>query len=63
MIENKFVVFAVDHFSSLGVIRCLGEAGIRPDVILFSVQKPKLVQYSKYIAVLHNVRSLEEGYK
>lgn len=63
MIENKFIVFAVDHFSSLGVIRCLGEAGIRPDVILFSVHKPKLVQYSKYIAVLHHVRSLEEGYK
>lgn len=58
----KYIVFAVDHFNPLGVIRSLGEAGIEPIVILYSESKSILVRYCKYISVLHEVRSIEEGY-
>ena len=63
MENSKFIVFAVDHFNPLGVIRSLGEVGIRPIVILFSPHGSILVKYSKYIGVLHIVQTIEEGYR
>lgn len=63
MSNNKFIIFAVDHFNPLGVIRSLGEVGIYPIVILFSEHESNLVKYCKYIQILHQVRSIEEGYK
>lgn len=58
----NYIVFAIDHFSPLGVIRSLGEVGIKPIVILYSERKSILIKYSRYISVLHEVSSIEEGY-
>lgn len=60
MIENKFIVFAVDHFNPLGVIRSLGEIRINPIVVLYS-KHPMLVQYSKYISKLYVVDTIDKG--
>ena len=58
--KNKFIIFAVDHFNPLGVIRSLGEIGILPIVVLYS-KHPILVKYSKYIAQLYEVDTIEKG--
>ena len=50
--KHKFIVFAIDHFNSLGIIRSLGEKGINPIVVLYG-EKSKLVQKSKYINFIH----------
>lgn len=63
MKDQKYIVFAVDHFNPLGVIRSLGEIGIKPIVILYSLKESILVKYSKYICQLHQVRTIEDGYK
>ena len=47
--KHKFIVFAIDHFNSLGIIRSLGEKGINPIVVLYG-EKSKLVQKSKYVS-------------
>lgn len=61
--DKKFIVFAVDHFSPLGVIRSLGEVGISPVVILYAPDGSILIKYSKYISELHQVKSIEEGFQ
>lgn len=63
MKEIKYIVFAVDHFSPLGVIRSLGESGFLPIVILFTQQKPILVNYCRYISKLHQVKTIEDGFR
>ncbi len=57
---HKHIVFCVDHSNPLGIIRSLGEEGIRPIVLLCSIN-PKLVQYSKYIGEIHFFRTIKEG--
>lgn len=61
--DNQIIIFAVDHFNPLGVIRSFGEVGIRPDVILYSPHKPILVNYCRYINRLYKVDSIEKGYE
>uniref|UniRef100_A0AB33IXV2 ATP-grasp domain-containing protein n=2 Tax=unclassified Prevotella TaxID=2638335 RepID=A0AB33IXV2_9BACT len=61
MIENKFVIFCPDHFNPLGVVRSLGEMGIKPDVILIS-ETPSLVNNSNYVNVCHIVKDVVDGY-
>ena len=60
--KHKFIVFAEDHFNSLGVIRSLGEAGINPIVVLHT-NKSILIKYSKYISTIHYSQSIAEGYR
>ena len=31
--EHEFIVFALDHYNPLGVVRSLGEAGVNPILI------------------------------
>lgn len=57
---HKFIVFAEDHFNPLGIIRSLGEEGIRPVVVMYS-QPSLLVKFCKYIGKIHYVNSLEDG--
>lgn len=59
---HKFIVFCADHYNPLGVIRSLGEEGIRPIVIVVA-RKPFLVNHSKYISKCHVVQTMEEGLK
>ena len=60
--NHKHIVFCSDHYNPLGVVRSLGEEGISPIVILVEKNKPHLINKSKYLGVLHQVKSKEEGY-
>lgn len=60
--EYTYIVFGVEHYNPLGVVRSLGENGIKPIAI---VQKGsiQLTSKSKFIKTLHMVNSIEDGYK
>ena len=60
--DHKFIVFSGEHYNPLGVVRSLGEAGISPILIALN-QKIKITSKSKYLACVHTVDSVEEGYK
>ncbi len=57
--DHKFVVFATDSFNTLGVIRALGEAGIRPYLVLWD--HAKLSNHSKYVKEYYLSHGLENG--
>lgn len=59
--QYTYIVFGVEHYNPLGVVRSLGENGIKPIAI---VQKNsiQLTSKSKFIKKLHMVNSIEDGY-
>ena len=57
---HKFIIFGDGHFNTLGMVRSLGEVGIRPDVVLVG-SNLSVVESSKYIQNLHVAESNEEG--
>lgn len=59
--NHKFIVFALDHYNPLGMIRTLGENGITPIYIAVK-HKIDLGVKSKYVSQVHKVDSVEEGY-
>ena len=61
--NNRLViVFALEHYNPLGLIRSLGENGIYP--IYFSIKrKYEVATKSKYISKLHKADTIEEGYQ
>ena len=65
--NNKYnghmvIVFALEHYNPLGLIRSLGENGVNP--VYFSVKRRGPVAcLSKYIYTTHFVDTVEEGYK
>lgn len=62
MINNHiFIVFGVEHYNTLGVIRSLGEKGISPIYIAIK-NKARVASTSKYISQCYYVDSVEEGY-
>lgn len=56
------IVFALDHYNPLGLIRSLGEAGVRP-VFIAVEHRLDLGAKSRYLSRLHKVKTVEEGYK
>lgn len=59
---HKVIVFALEHYNPLGLIRSLGENGVNP--IYFSVKRRgKVACLSRYISACHFVDTVEEGYK
>lgn len=61
MFENrKFIVFGIDHYNPLGVLRSLGENGIMADFICIPGRAP-VASSSKYISKLHMVKDYEDG--
>ena len=54
---NKALVIGSDHHNTLGVIRGLGERGVRPDVLLISGWECSFVGRSKYIDNLLTINS------
>ena len=60
--SHKHIIFAFDHYNTLGALRSLGEEGINAIVILYG-EHTYLVGSSKYITVLHKVKTVEEGYE
>lgn len=60
--EHLVIVFALEHYNPLGLIRSLGENGINP--IYFSIKRrQEIATYSKYISKLYRADSVEEGYQ
>lgn len=59
---HKIIVFALEHYNPLNMIRAFGEQGINP--IYISVKRRyEVACHSKYISELYRVDSVEEGYK
>lgn len=65
MIDNiyihKHIVFSTDHYNVLGLVRSLGEAGIRPIAIMVESHKVVMVSHCKYVDNVHIVKTKEEG--
>lgn len=63
LIKNRyFILFGVEHYNPLGVIRSLGEEGIKPIAIILR-DKIVLTSKSRYISKVYLVESIEEGYQ
>lgn len=60
--NHKCIVLCTDHYTPLGIIRSLGEIAIYPIVILVA-DNPHLINYSRYISILHIVDTIDAGYK
>jgi len=59
---HKCIVFALEHYNPLGMIRGLGQNGINP--IYVSVKRRgEVATKSKYISKLNRVDTIEEGYE
>lgn len=62
MKNRKYILFALEHYNPLGMIRGLGCMGINP--IYISVKRRyEVAVKSKYISKLHKVDSIQEGYE
>ncbi len=61
-INRQVIVFALDHYNPLGLIRSLGENGIFP-VFIAVKRKCDIASKSKYISKCFRVDSVEEGYE
>ena len=58
---KEYIVFvSKDHYNPVGIIRTLGESGIRPIVVVVK-SEPQMVTKSKYIKRAHVVNSSAEG--
>lgn len=57
--DHIFIVFGRDGINTLGVVRTLGEAGIRPYLVMWT--RPEASKYSKYVQECHLPYTLEEG--
>ena len=65
--NNKYnghlcIVFALEHYNPLNMIRALGENGINP-VYISVKRRYEVATKSKYISELHRVDSVEDGYQ
>ena len=52
-IKNDIIIIGADHCNALGVIRSLGECGIRPIFILLNDTKKCMTEYIKYIKKIY----------
>lgn len=58
---HKCIVFAIEHYNPLGIIRSLGEHGVNPVYISLPGRIP-VASASKYVSKVHYVNTPEEGY-
>ena len=59
---HKVIVFAIEHYNSLDIIRSLGEKGIYPIYIAVKGKVP-LASKSRYVSKVHYVDTVSEGYQ
>lgn len=60
---SEYIVFiSKEHYNPLGIVRTLGEAGIRPIVVIVEGE-PKFVGQSKYVKEKYYVNNPEDGIK
>lgn len=56
------IVFALEHYNPLGLIRSLGENGVNP--VYFSIKRrQEVATHSKYISKIYRANSVEEGFE
>lgn len=60
--DHLFIVFAIEHYNPLGLIRSLGEQGIL-SVYIAEKGKAELASKSKYVSQCHYVNDVESGYQ
>lgn len=60
--NRKFIVFGIEHYNTLGLIRSLGECGIVPDYIAIP-GRANVASASKYVGEIKRVKDFEEGCK
>ena len=60
--KHKHICLVADHQNHLGIVRSLGEMGIKPIVLLCCLNSVK-VKNSKYIGELHTFKSIFEGFQ
>lgn len=60
LLDHKFIVYGADHGNPLGMVRSLGEVGIKADVVLVG-ENPSLIPASKYPNKIFYVITNEEG--
>ncbi|HCA22040.1 MAG TPA: biotin carboxylase [Lachnospiraceae bacterium] len=60
--KHKFIVIGYEHYNPLGVIRSLGENGIRPIVIMLK-DDVKIASMSKYVGKLYFVKNNDQAYQ
>lgn len=59
-VENEVIVIGSDHYNALGVIRGLGECGVKPIFILLSDTDKCMSSHSKYIKKLYTIHEDEK---
>lgn len=60
--KHKHILLVPDHTNPLGIVRSLGEEGIKPIVLLYT-RNPILVNKSKYVGELHQFSNLDEAFE
>jgi len=59
VLHHKFIVFGCEGFNALGVVRSLGEVGIRPYLVLWD--KHEITPFSKYVKESYLSHTPENG--
>lgn len=62
LLNHEFIIFAMDHYNPLGVVRSLGENGIH-SIVIAEKSKTDISSYSKYTKEYIRVETVEDGYK
>lgn len=59
--RHMFIVFAMDHYNPLGLVRSLGENGINT-IVIAEKSKTDISSYSRYTKEYIRVETVDEGY-
>ncbi len=62
LMKHEYIIFAMDHYNPLGLVRSLGEEGIAP-IVIAEKSKTDISSYSKYVKEYIRVDTVEEGYQ
>lgn len=60
--DHLFIVFAIEHYNPLGVLRVLGFDGIKP-VYIAVKGRSDVSSHCRFISELHKVDCVEDGYE
>ena len=60
--DYDHIVFGYEHYNPLGIVRSLGENGIRPIGIIIRHSR-KITSKSKYFSKIYFVNNIDEGYE
>ena len=59
--KHKHICLVEEHQNPLGIVRSLGEEGIKP-IVLLCAHNPVMVNNSKYVGELHIFNTIQEGF-